>query len=350
MLAKWVTKIFQSSNITLEKLSGDAGFRQYARFSVKDESYICVDAPPKYSNNMAFVAIANLFNEHEIAAPQVFECQKDEGFMCISDLGNELFSNSLTLDNMGTQYQLAIDELLKIARLPVEFSGYQLPVYDEAFLRLELSIFKEWLLESHLKISLSPSDSIALERCFEILIDSALEQPQVFMHRDYHSRNIMTLSDGNIGIIDFQDAVKGPITYDIVSLLRDCYVKWPTKNVNELFDYFLKNIPSEFITDKGLNIKEDIESNKPQWKKWFDLMGVQRHVKASGIFARLHYRDQKSGYLKDIPLTLSYIVDICQQYEELTFLAKLVEDRILPVSLRHPLHSQHRQTLEGKAR
>lgn len=353
LFVEWLAQEVGTTDETLSKLSGDAGFRRYARMTKSDASFICVDAPPKYSNNKAFVAISSLFNQHDIIAPAVIHYQEQRGFMCLSDFGDEVFSNHLTLETMVESYQLAIDELIKIIHLPKSFADYQLPVYDRNFIETELSIFTQWLLDEHLQLSLPSNELEAMQKVFKHLVSSALEQPQVFMHRDYHSRNIMMLSDGRLGIIDFQDAVCGPITYDIVSLLRDCYIKWPTEKVDTLFDYFIEKLSASALFDysqDAANGMEEDEKNgvdKAILKKWFDLMGVQRHVKASGIFARLHHRDKKSGYLKDIPLTLSYIVDICSQYEELNPLAVLVEQKVLPACLSHPLHIEHIKILEG---
>ncbi len=203
---------------------------------------------------------------------------------------------------------------------------------------MELNIFTEWLIAEHLALILTDDEKVQLAACFEHLIDSALEQPQVVMHRDYHSRNIMLLqsNEGNkrnkevkLGIIDFQDAVIGPITYDIVSLLRDCYVRWPDALIEPLYKEFCRK-----ITDKtsGVIKKSDTADNE-KWQKWFDFMGLQRHIKASGIFARLHHRDEKNSYLKDIPLTLSYIQDISALYPELAFLNTLIKNKIIPALL-----------------
>lgn len=182
---------------------------------------------------------------------------------------------------------------------------------------MELNIFSEWLVGNYLNIELTEDERKELEQCFQVLIESAVEQPTAFMHRDYHSRNIMVCNE-EFAVIDFQDAVIGPITYDIVSLLRDCYVKWPQTIVNELFEYF--------VEEAGFS--EQFESKV--LKRWFDLMGLQRHIKASGIFARLLLRDNKPGYIKDIPLTLSYIIEIAGHYPELNFLSKFVSERVLP--------------------
>ena len=203
-------------------------------------------------------------------------------------------------------------------------SIYQLPDYDDVFVALELNIFSEWLVEKHLSIELSVEEKAQLEQCFSVLIDNVAQQPKAFMHRDYHSRNLL-LSNENIAVIDFQDAVFGPITYDIVSLLRDCYQRLPQADVEQLFNYFTQLLTEQF-PDKRYG-----EIDGETWQRWFDLMGLQRHIKASGIFARLYHRDNKPGYLPDIPLTLDYIVEVAKKYPELSYLSELVTAKIQPV-------------------
>ncbi len=334
-LQQWLSTEFSGQAIVLSPLSGDAGFRNYFRFSVQGNPYIAVDAPPQSSNNLGFVAIAQALLQQGIEVPKVISHDLEQGFLSISDFGEQLFADVISEKNMIKHYQQAIDLLPVIAGTKLN-SSYSLPIYDKAFIELELSIFSEWLLATHLQINLSAQQQTQLEQCFNYLVDSALAQPQVFMHRDYHSRNIMCLaelslkpqpeqsSSSTLGIIDFQDAVLGPITYDVVSLLRDCYVRWPDEQVEQLFDYFCQLITQELNLD---------EIPKAQWRRWFDLMGLQRHIKASGIFARLYHRDNKSGYLADIPLTLSYIIDISSQYPELAFLHQLVGEQVLPALL-----------------
>lgn len=318
-LQHWLCQHFSMKALKLIPLTGDAGFRQYYRFSVNDLSYIAVDAPPDKSNNKAFVNIQKAFNEQNVLVPKIISMNLEKGFFCLSDFGDVLFANTITQKNMQIKYTKAIDLLPKIWQ--ASFDNQPLPVYDQAFILLELNIFKEWLLIEHLQLQLTNIEMQLLSDCFNYLSDNALSQPQVVMHRDYHSRNIMMLNDDNLGVIDFQDAVIGPITYDIVSLLRDCYVRWSNSDVKQLFLYFC-----QLAKDKYPEIMVD----QSEWQCWFDLMGVQRHIKASGIFARLYHRDGKKGYLKDIPLTLGYIVDICALYPELSFLHDLVKNRVFP--------------------
>jgi len=324
-LTEWLNRHFNVENIALTSLSGDAGFRKYYRFEQEGVSYIAVDAPPKMSNNLAFVEIQKTLQQAEIQVPDIIMCDLNEGFLCLSDFGDVLFSDGLTLATMTDAYKNAIALLPRIANASVP-KGYSLPIYDAEFIRTELTIFIEWLLQKHLTLSLSKQEKISLQCCFDVLVESALEQPQVIVHRDYHSRNLMWLGDTlkapkTLGVIDFQDAVVGPATYDVVSLLRDCYVKWPNENVETLFTYYCQLSEVE---------KKYPDITPAQWIRWFDLMGLQRHIKASGIFARLYHRDDKGGYLKDIPLTLSYIVDISAKYPELNALHDLVLHKVIP--------------------
>ena len=303
-------------------MSGDAGFRRYFRFTKDKENLIAVDSPTDKCNNDAFIKVQKKLLAKGIQVPKILAVDEVAGFFCLSDLGDNLLGDELTLTNMAARYQQAITLLPKIAM--VDQVG--LPCYDRAFVEVELSIFIEWLLNEHLSISLTSQEKSSLAENFDVLIQSALEQPQVSMHRDFHSRNLMCLANGELGVIDFQDAVVGPITYDIVSLLRDCYVKWPYEQVNELFLSFCTLITEQLSLP---NYSPD------QWQRWFDLMGLQRHIKASGIFARLFHRDHKQGYLNDIPLTLSYIIDISEKYSELHFLHQLVKESVLPALMKN---------------
>jgi aminoglycoside/choline kinase family phosphotransferase len=301
-------------------MSGDAGFRCYYRFTHQDKSYIAVDAPVEQSDNPAFVFMQKMLNKQNILVPKIIAVDLALGFMCISDFGDTLLANILTTETMCDTYQKAIDIIPRIqSALPKDTTN--LPHYDQAFVERELNIFPRWLLTKHLSLALSDDEKKQLDQCFSILTENMLNQPQVLVHRDYHSRNIMVIENNELGIIDFQDAVIGPITYDIVSLLRDCYLKWPSEHISQLLNYYIDTITAQHaLTD----------ITREQWQRWFDLTGLQRHIKASGIFARLHHRDKKSGYLHDIPLTLNYIVEISEQYSELKFLHQFVVKKVLP--------------------
>lgn len=314
-LEVWLTHIFPENLFNMTPLSGDAGFRVYYRLIMDENSYIIVDAPPEKLNNLAFVSLAPCFRSSGLIVPEIIHYDEINGFMCISDFGDTLLSDQLNKNTIAVLYEKAINLLAKIQKVAAP-AQWPLPVYDAAFLQLEMDIFSEWLLQKHLNISLCNDEIKQLQQCFDVLITSALEQPQVTVHRDFHSRNLMLIDSGDIAVIDFQDAVTGPFTYDLVSLLRDCYVRWD----DELIEPHINNY----------YLNSNIEVDYQQFKRWFDFMGLQRHLKASGIFARLYHRDGKPGYLKDIPLTLSYIVDIAGKYPELKWLSNLVEKKVIP--------------------
>lgn len=329
LLHDWLCNFFKISSVELHSLTGDAGFRKYYRFEHQGQSYIAVDAIPEMSNNFAFVEIQKALSAQAINVPEILAVDLTTGFFCLSDFGHVLFGDKLSASNMEVEYKKAIDILPNIAKTQLQ-GTYKLPEYSADFVRLELNIFTEWLLAKHLNLSLTEQEKESLEQCFNVLVNNILEQPKVTMHRDFHCRNLMLLPESatnahdksnKLGVIDFQDAVNGPITYDVVSLLRDCYVKWPQQSIDKLFGYFcdLMRVNEEYS-----------EITPDEWKRWFDLTGIQRHVKASGIFARLYHRDDKSGYLKDVPLTLSYIVDITRLYPELKALHDIVSQKVIP--------------------
>lgn len=321
-LEAWLSSLFVNQSHTLNALTGDAGFRIYYRLIVSNQSFIVVDTPPNKVNNLSFTSLALQFQQQHILVPKVIHYQQELGFMCLTDFGDDLLSEHLTHDSMAYWYRKAINLLDRIGQVQAA-QDWPLPNYDAAFFRLEMDIFSEWLVKEHLQLTLTEDEQADLTACFHVLIANALEQPQVTVHRDFHSRNIMIDKDQQLAVIDFQDAVTGPITYDLVSLLRDCYVRWDDNLVQPLLSNY-----HQHLLEQG-KVTVDLQ----QFQRWFDLMGLQRHIKASGIFARLYHRDGKSGYLKDIPLTLNYIVDIADKYPELVSLSLLVRNKILPTLL-----------------
>ena len=280
-----------------------------------------MDAPPPQEDCRPFVEIAAYLEQMGLNSPRVLQADFERGFLLLTDLGSTLYlaelgENPLSAD---TLYDDAISALLKLQNQGSVFQK-NLPSYDAKLLRFELSLFHDWLCERHLRISFSVAEEQSWNDCCEYLIDNAVQQEKVFVHRDYHSRNLMVTESNNPGIIDFQDAVEGPLTYDLVSLLKDCYVKWPDEKIRQWALSYYQRLQNE------LQNKLDAKTFMQQ----FELMGVQRHLKAAGIFARLLHRDGKTGYMQDVPRTLSYIVDIAPRYEELNFLADLISSRILP--------------------
>lgn len=324
-LNQWLNRYF-SYDVTPVLISGDASFRRYFRVTTAEASFIAADSPPDLVPIAPFIALSQAYTAAGLTVPKVIVADETQGFMLLSDLGDIQLLSVLTLDNVSDYYQSALSLLPKIATV-VECTcsdtglTQSLPLYDEAFVRRELHIFTEWLLGTHLQLSLNDDEIQLLDKSFDILVDNALSQPKVGMHRDFHSRNLMLQGEA-LSVIDFQDAVIGPVTYDAVSLLRDCYIRWPQTLVAELMvQHYQQALAQGFIP---------VGTTLSQYQRWFDLMGLQRHIKAVGIFARLHYRDNKPAYMADIPLTLTYIFDIANAYPELTPFALWLQARVLP--------------------
>jgi aminoglycoside/choline kinase family phosphotransferase len=260
-----------------------------------------------------------------VHAPRVLERNLEEGFLLVTDLGSTTYLAELgDASRADSLYGDALDALARI-QLEGDAHAGRLPPYDEKLLRFEMSLFVDWFLGRHLGVALDSAQRRAFETTADLLVANALEQPQCFVHRDYHSRNLMYYPGDNPGILDFQDAVRGAITYDLVSLLRDCYVAWPDERVRAWALRFRR-----LRLDGGREAGRD----ETQFMRWFDLMGVQRHLKAIGIFARLWHRDGKRGYLDDIPRTLGYVRGVCRRYPELGAFGELVEASAAPATGR----------------
>lgn len=317
----WIDGIDAIAGQTPAPASDDASFRRYFRLRAAPQSFIVMDAPPDKEDCLPFIRVAGYLEAMQLNAPRVVEANLVDGFLLISDLGTQLYLDALLQDRGAATrlYTDAISALLTMQRRGTAFQA-SLPPYDETLLRFELSLFHDWLCGTHLGLSFSEADERLWRECCDLLTENALHQPQVFVHRDYHSRNLMVTDENNPGILDFQDAVEGPLTYDLVSLLKDCYVRWPAEQVRHWALQFYRGL------ERSMRMRVD----EIQFRRYFELMGVQRHVKAAGIFARLNHRDGKAAYLDDIPRTLSYIVELGSQYEELQFLVRLIEERVLP--------------------
>jgi len=279
-----------------------------------------MDAPPAQEDCKPYIKVAGYLESMQLNAPHVLEADLNDGFLLLTDLGNTQYLELLKEDPSAadTLYATALRALLIMQSRGEAFQS-ALPAYDNELLRFELSLFRDWLCDKHLGLAFSDSDEASWRALCDLLVRSALDQPQVFTHRDYHSRNLMVADDGP-GILDFQDAVEGPLTYDLVSLLKDCYVKWTDEQVAAWVTSYCED-----SRNLGLHALSNDD-----FTRRFDLMGVQRHLKAAGIFARLNHRDGKPDYLADIPRTLSYIADLEPRYAELRFLVGLINERCLP--------------------
>ena len=317
----WINSIEGLAGCEPVPASTDASFRRYFRVSDDARSLIVMDAPPEQEDSLPFVVVAGFLEAIGLNAPRVLEANLDDGFLLLTDLGMRPYLEELQQDKSCAPalYDDAITALLAMQQRGTAYQT-RLPPYDEELLRFELSLFHDWLCGRHLGIAFSDADERRWQNICDRLVDNALDQPQVFVHRDYHSRNLMRCADDNPGILDFQDAVEGPLTYDLVSLLKDCYVRWPADQVWRWALDFYRQLDGSLLA----------LVDESAFRRYFELMGVQRHLKAAGIFARLNHRDGKSRYLEDIPRTLSYIVDLRDHYEELSFVTDLIERQVLP--------------------
>jgi len=307
-LKAWLAGVLGTAGFDIAPASSDASFRRYFRVRHHGESHIAMDAPPAREDTRPFIRVAELLAAQGVNVPRILARDVDQGFLLLTDLGDTPYLQVLADDSVDSLYGDALSALLRMQRLDAErLDG--IPPYDHALLSQEMELFREWYLRRHCRRRLSVTQERALDALFEALAASALAQPTVFVHRDYHSRNLMRTPRDNPGIIDFQDAVRGPVTYDLVSLLRDCYIRWPRARVEAWALGYLRDARRAGIVGA---------IDEQTWLRWFDWMGVQRHLKAAGIFARLDLRDGKPGYLADIPRTLGYVREVAARHEALT--------------------------------
>ena len=280
-----------------------------------------MDAPPEQEDCTPYIRVAGHLESMQLNAPRILEANLDAGFLLLTDLGSTQYLDALRTEPARAA-ALYSDALAALAQMQERGTPYQeaLPPYDEKLLRFELSLFHDWLCGKHLGITFGADEAAQWQSLCDLLVQNALEQPAVFVHRDYHSRNLMVTPDDNPGILDFQDAVQGPLTYDLVSLLKDCYVRWDAQQIERWVREFYDQL------DEAMQRRVDFKA----FNHYFDLMGVQRHIKAAGIFSRLNHRDGKPGYLLDIPRTVSYIVDLAPNYPELAWITDLITSRVLP--------------------
>ena len=330
-LEQWLTGLFGASDFVVTTASADASFRRYFRVSRQSQgnsqpaqTWIAMDAPPEKEDMGPYIRVAAMLVDVGVNAPRVLERDQAQGFLLNTDLGSRTYLADLEAGaDADRLYHDAIEALIAIQARAGRHAE-QLPPYDEALLRREMGLFPEWFVDRHLGLKLNEAETRGLAQTLDTLVVQALQQPRVFVHRDYHSRNLM-VCDGqygpNPGILDFQDAVLGPVTYDLVSLLRDSYVAWPIERIHAWLRRY-----RESAQRAGLDAGKD----EAEFQRWFDLMGLQRQLKVLGIFARLYHRDGKSGYLKDLPRTLGYVRQVSRNYRDLDFLTAFIEERIVP--------------------
>ena len=319
-LENWLLNSIDIPIKSIAPASTDASFRRYFRVFVDNQNtYIAVDAPPEYEDSVKFVKIASLMQAMGVIVPKIIATNLQEGFLLIGDLGKETMLNAIHRQETKAQefYGEAIEILINI-----QTNGSShvegLPLYSKELLMDEMRLFVDWFCLRHLKIGPEIINDYGFEEIFEQLSVYALDQNQVFVHRDFHSRNILMSEKGEMGVVDFQDAVRGPITYDLVSLLKDCYISLPSSKIDHWVDHYFARLMDLELIDKS----------HQEFKLEFDLMGVQRHLKAIGIFSRLKYRDGKDSYISDIPRTIDYVSATAKQHSFLDPLYQFIHQHV----------------------
>jgi N-acetylmuramate 1-kinase len=319
LIEDWLSRDLRLPPERIEPASSDASFRRYFRVFRDGTSLIVMDAPPPREDVRPYLKVAGLLESLGAHVPHVHEADAARGLLLLEDLGHTLYLDRLNAgDDPRPLYRDALTALAAIQVRGREASR-ELPPYDRTALRNELGLMPEWFLARHLGLTVTAAEAAVIADSFAFLIREGLAQPEVFVHRDYHSRNLMVVSSRNPGIIDFQDALRGPVGYDLVSLLKDCYIVWPRARVLE----WLSGYRAQLVALGGA-----AGSSAAEFLRWFDLIGVQRHLKVLGIFCRLWYRDGKSGYLADLPRVLAYVRETCALYPELAPLGAFLAARV----------------------
>ena len=313
LLENWLRQQFHDTYSGLAAASADASFRRYFRATVQDKTLIVMDAPPAHENCHRFIAVAKLFGEAGVNVPKVLAQNLEDGFLLLTDLGNTTYLDALDEASADNLYLDALDALIKIQ---LASRPDVLPPYDEVSLMREMRLLPDWYIAKHLQAALSPSQAESLQAVFDVIVRNNLAQAQVYVHRDYHSRNLM-VTEPNPGVLDFQDAVWGPITYDLASLFKDAYIRWEEERV---LDWCIR------YWEKAKKAALPVAENYADFYRDFEWMGVQRHIKVLGIFARLYHRDGKAGYLNDMPLVNEYLRKTCARYHELAPLLRVLDE------------------------
>ena len=311
-LVRWAEQVLATTEFTIVPASADASFRRYFRIHKGPETYIAMDAPPDKEDVRPFVKVAELLHVAGVHVPQVVAQNLEQGYLLLTDLGSQTFLDVMDENNADALFSGAIDALIKwqLASRPDV-----LPSYDEALLRRELGLFPDWYVAKHLKMTLTDAQQAVLEQMFSLIVRHNLAQTRVFVHRDYMPRNLM-VSTPNPGVLDFQDAVYGPISYDVASLFRDAFISWPESRVIDWVVRYWQRARAA-----GLPVPEDFA----QFYQDVEWMGLQRHLKVLGIFARINYRDGKPKYLADTPRFVQYVRQVGERYDELRPLMKLFD-------------------------
>lgn len=310
----WLDACFDAP-YELEALANDASFRRYFRCKINEMTYVVMDAPPPREDVRPFVAIAKAFHQCGLCVPVVHQMDEAQGYLLLSDLGDCLYQAQLNEGSVDLLYGKAFEALYTMQSCqPQHFGSWELPRFDQTLLDAEWHLLTHWYLERYIGYALTQEEQAQLSEVYALLVANVKAQPQVCVHRDFHSRNLLLTADDAVGILDFQDAVWGPMAYDVVSLLRDAYVAWPEQRVRAWIQTYWQNMPNQ---PAGVS--------EAQWLQWVDWTGVQRHLKVLGIFARLYQRDGKSRYLQDMPRVHAYLLQVTDRYPELHSLHQLLQ-------------------------
>jgi N-acetylmuramate 1-kinase len=310
----WARQAAGNPALTLEPASADASFRSYWRGDDNGRSVIVMDSPPALENPRPWLEIGERLKQAGVHVPTVYAADPDAGFLLIEDLGNRTYLPELNQRSVDALYADALDTLLRM-QTHVDAAG--LPAFDTAWQTMELELMPTWLLEKHLGVNLACGEWDVIEVAFRIILNDIAAQPRSFMHRDYHSRNLLVTHPHNPGVIDFQGAMTGPLTYDLASLLRDCYIVWDNEHVEGWVESYRMRLLHAHL------IAEDVDSAR--FQRWFDMAGLQRHIKVLGLFCRLCYRDGKPAYLEDLPRVLDYVLSVARRHHQLADFADLLE-------------------------
>ncbi len=322
IIHNWIESLYPAEEFNLEPASSDASFRRYFRLFINNtslrDSLIVMDAPPENEEITTFCRLGRRFHRLGINVPHILHADEEQGFVLMADLGSRHYLDNLNDSTVERLYGDALGSLVTLQAGSFDDPAF-LPPYTAQLLRQEMDLFREWYLATHLGLEITAEENKTMDEAWQLLIESALEQPQLWVHRDFHSRNLMVTDIHNPGVIDFQDAVTGPITYDLVSLLKDSYIEWPKERIE---DWTLGY--HDLALQSGLLEKED----EQQFLRWFHRMGIQRHLKVAGIFSRLAHRDGKFQYLDDIPLTIRYLLSALEDDPDLGQLYSLVAAKV----------------------
>lgn len=312
-LETWLRAVLPGEIYEVTPASSDASFRRYYRVRAAHRSWIVMDAPPAHEDCAPFIRIAQIFSSAGVHVPEIFAQNLEQGFLLLSDLGDQTYLQALNAESADALYRAANQTLIQIQTAS---QVDRLPPYDSALLLREMRLFPDWYVTRHLHLTLSPAQAKVIDAALELIVDQVLAQPKVYVHRDYHTRNLM-VSEPNPGVLDFQDAVYGPITYDLVSLYKDAYIAW---DEDRILDWTARYW--EAAKRAALPVGEDFGA----FYRDFEWMGVQRHLKVLGIFARLCYRDGKQHYLQDMPRVLQYLRAACERYRALGPLLQVIDE------------------------